>query len=379
MEIQIFELHHRNLNCIGIKLNRNDSRIVLVRNIKCIKWSQTHHCWYGESSEQLLFSLQQIFGENSLILNKSVTLANTSTNSLPDERDIKDIQVITDNKFTKTTEVKLIKFSDWLNSKRYSPNTIRTYLEAIKTFIRFFKGKETGQITNDDIITFNNDYILKNNYSAAFQNQVVNAVKLFFKVNDNILIDLSEIHRPRRSRPLPNVLSKDEIKALLESLFNLKHQCMLSLAYSCGLRVGELISLVLQDIDSKRMVVMVKNSKGNKDRIVPLSPKILNLLQEYYKRFKPQKYLFEGEKPGSPYSNRSIQLVIKRATDKAGILKPVTMHWLRHSYATHLHESGTDIRFIQSLLGHNSTKTTEIYTHISTRSIQNIKSPFDSL
>lgn len=154
---------------------------------------------------------------------------------------------------------------------------------------------------------------------------------------------------------------------------------MLSLAYSCGLRVGELISLLLPDIDSKRHVVFIRNSKGKKDRIVPLSPKVLNLLKEYYQRYKPEKFLFEGDKRGTSYSNRSMQLVIKRAAEKANIKKPVTMHWLRHSYATHLHESGTDIRFIQELLGHSSTKTTEIYTHISTRSIQNIQSPFDSL
>lgn len=379
MNFQIFELHHRNLDCVGIKLDRSDSRNVLVREINSIKWSQTHRCWYGEATESLLISLRKIFGESLLISTTPEIRDKKIVDIFSVKPDDKYVSASTTAKPAKIIEVKLKKFSDWLNSKRYSPNTIKTYLEATKTFFRFFEDKDSGQISNEDIITFNNDYILKNKYSAAFQNQVVNAIKLFYQVNENIVIDLSGIHRPKRSRHLPNVLSKEEIKSILSSLTNLKHQSMLSLAYSCGLRVGELISLLLPDIDSKRMVVFIRNSKGKKDRIVPLSPKVLNLLKEYYQRYKPEKFLFEGDKRGTPYSNRSMQLVIKRAAEKAGITKPVTMHWLRHSYATHLHESGTDIRFIQELLGHSSTKTTEIYTHISTRSIQNIQSPFDSL
>jgi integrase/recombinase XerD len=132
-------------------------------------------------------------------------------------------------------------------------------------------------------------------------------------------------------------------------------------------------------IDSKRNIVLLKNSKGKKDRIVPLSLKILELLREYYKVYKPRTYLFEGQEVGNPYSNKSLQSVLKQALTKAGIKKPATLHWLRHSYATHLLESGTDLRYIQELLGHNSSKTTEIYTHVSTKNIQQIKSPFDDL
>lgn len=154
---------------------------------------------------------------------------------------------------------------------------------------------------------------------------------------------------------------------------------MLSLIYSCGLRCGELLALQPVHIDSKRNIVLLKNSKGKKDRIVPLSPKILEMLREYFKAFKPVTYLFEGRLAGEQYDARSLQLVLKQALQKAGIRKPVTLHWLRHSYATHLLESGTDLRYIQELLGHNSSKTTEIYTHVSTKSIQQIKSPFDDL
>ena len=154
---------------------------------------------------------------------------------------------------------------------------------------------------------------------------------------------------------------------------------MLSVIYSCGLRCGELLALKPADIDSKRNIVLLKNSKGKKDRIVPLSPKILDMLRDYYKICKPKHYLFEGQTEGRAYEARSLQLILKQALKKTGIKKPVTLHWLRHSYATHLLESGTDLRYIQELLGHNSSKTTEIYTHVSTKNLQQIKSPFDDL
>ena len=177
---------------------------------------------------------------------------------------------------------------------------------------------------------------------------------------------------------MPNVLSKEEVKKILEAHVNLKHRAMLSLIYSCGLRRSELLHLKSTDIDSKRNIVIIRQSKGRKDRIAPLSPKILDLLRDYYKMYKPKNYLFEG-KTEEQYSEQSLQSVLKQALKKVNITKPVTLHWLRHSYATHLLESGTDLRYIQELLGHNSSKTTEIYTHVSTKSLQQIKSPFDDL
>lgn len=154
---------------------------------------------------------------------------------------------------------------------------------------------------------------------------------------------------------------------------------MLSLIYACGLRRGELLNLKLIDIDSNRGLLRINQGKGNKDRVVPISEKILELLREYYRYEKPKVYLFEGTTSGQTYSPTSLQEVLKSAVKKSGIKKPVTLHWLRHSYATHLLESGTDLRFIQELLGHNSSKTTEIYTHVSQKSLQKIKSPFDDL
>ncbi|CAM4403079.1 tyrosine-type recombinase/integrase [Flavobacterium terrigena] len=270
-------------------------------------------------------------------------------------------------------------FKNYLLSKRYSQNTITTYCEALKSFLTFFNTKSVKSITNEDVILYNTDYILKNNLSSSYQNQIVNAIKLYFRIVRETSIEIDKVHRPKREKVLPNVLSKEEVKSILLAHNNIKHKTMLSLIYSCGLRCGELLALQPIHIDSKRNIVLLKNSKGKKDRIVPLSPKILEMLRDYYKLYKPKVYLFEGQTAGKPYDERSLQQVLKQALKKANISKPATLHWLRHSYATHLLESGTDLRYIQELLGHNSSKTTEIYTHVSTKNIQQIKSPFDDL
>jgi len=273
---------------------------------------------------------------------------------------------------------KVKSFVLWLKSRRYSPNTIKTYTNAIITFLLYYNDKEIPAISHDDIIKFNNHYILANKYSSSFQNQVINAIKLFLKTIEKTSIDLDYIHRPKKEKLLPNVLSKEEIKLILESHKNIKHKAMLSLIYSCGLRRSELLNLQIKDIDSKRNLVIIRQSKGKKDRVVPLSEKILLLLRDYYKEFKPRIWLFEGQN-GESYSEKSLASVLKQSLTKAKINKPVSLHWLRHSYATHLLEAGTDLRIIQELLGHSSSKTTEIYTHVSTKSIQNVKSPFDDL
>ena len=274
---------------------------------------------------------------------------------------------------------KISKFEQYLRNRRYSPQTIETYSSLIRTFFGYYKQKEPEQITQDDIIQFNDEYIISNELSQSYQNQFISGIKLFFGQIEGRGLDVEFILRPRREHRLPNVLSKEEVKLIIAAPVNLKHRCMLSLIYSCGLRSGELLRLLPEHIDSKRNLIMIRQSKGKKDRIVPLSLKILELLREYYLLYKPQRYLFEGMIKGQPYDQRSLQQVLKQALKKAGIKKPVTLHWLRHSYATHLLESGTDLRYIQELLGHSSSRTTEIYTHVSNQSIQKIVSPFDSL
>jgi integrase/recombinase XerD len=274
---------------------------------------------------------------------------------------------------------KLEDFRRYLLSKRYSASTVKTYTEALRSFLKFYNNKPIAAFDHNDLINYNTDYILENKLSSSFQNQIVNAIKLFFKSIQHIKINPELIHRPKREKTLPNVLSKEEVKALLDAHTNIKHRAMLSLIYSCGLRCGELLALQPIHIDSLRGVIIIRQGKGKKDRITPLSLKILDLLRDYFKAYRPKVYLFEGQNPGQRYDERSLQQVLKHAVYKTGIQKPVTLHWLRHSYATHLLENGIDLRYIQEMLGHKSSRTTEIYTHVSTKSIQKIVSPFDYL
>lgn len=277
------------------------------------------------------------------------------------------------------TEQHLLAFKSYMHYRRYSPNTIKTYIEALEIFFRFFQNRALESLTIEDIIDFNKDYILKKNLSASYQNQVINAIKLFYRNRFDRAMEVDFIQRPRREKRLPNVLSKKEIKAILEAPTNLKHRAMISLIYACGLRRSELLNLTLKDIHSDRNLLFIRQSKGKKDRVVPISMKLIAMLRDYYKAFKPKTWLFEGQIAGEKYSERSIQLVLNQSVSKAKINKQVSLHWLRHSYATHLLESGTDLRYIQELLGHSSSKTTEIYTHVSTRNLQQIRSPFDDL
>jgi len=271
------------------------------------------------------------------------------------------------------------KLRFWMKSRRYSDSTIKTYMDVLRVFFNYFPDKRTDEITNQDIIVFNNEYILKNELSASYQNQLVNAIKLFYKVVQNKHIEIEKVHRPKKPKLLPNVLSKEEIKMILDAHGNLKHRSMLRLIYACGLRRSELLNLKPQDIDSKRGILLIRQGKGKKDRIAPIPDNLVTQLRDYYKAYRPTVWLFEGQKKGTPYSAKSLENVLKQAVLKVGIKKPVSLHWLRHSYATHLLESGTDLRFIQELLGHKSSRTTEIYTHVSTKSLQKIKSPFEDL
>lgn len=359
---------HRGTRVLLIRYTRDEELTGIVRKIEGIKWTATYKAWYTDYSIELLHIVKNLFDPvckiDATVLKEKLAAYN---------QDLKNRQL------TEVVVEQIQKFRDWMSSRRYSQSTIETYTDALRTFLKFHDNKTLQEISNEDVIIFNNKYILANKLSGSFQNQVVNAIKLFFRTIHGTTIDATLIHRPKREKVLPNVLSKEEIKAILEAPSNLKHKAMLSVIYSCGLRSGELIRLKPEHIDSKRNILIIKQSKGKKDRIAPLSPKTINLLRTYFTAFKPKVYLFEGAKEGYPYDERSLQNVLKQSIAKTGIKKPVTLHWLRHSYATHLLENGTDLRYIQEILGHSSSKTTEIYTHVSTKSIQNIVSPFDFL
>jgi Site-specific recombinase XerD len=214
--------------------------------------------------------------------------------------------------------------------------------------------------------------------SASEQNQKINSIKFFYEKVLNRPKEVYEIPRPKKPFQLPGVFSENEVRRILDAEENLKHKCILCLAYAGGLRVSEIINLKISDIDSDRMIIHIKNSKGKKDRIVMLSQKLLIILREYYKSYKPKAYLFEGMN-GGKYSARSIQSLLKTIKKRAGVTKRGSVHTLRHSFATHLFEGGTDILSIKKLLGHNSLRTTMIYTHISKEHINKIQSPLDKL
>lgn len=366
LQISLSRQQRQGQTVVAIRFSRHAEANRAVRNLAGCKWSKTLQSWYIPDQQESIAQAIQVLSEIGFVDYRGLrkTLEPVPEQKAPPQAAEKEY---------------LQAFRQFLSSRRYSANTIKTYTEALLVFMRFMANKPPAQWSLADIQHFNNGYILKNGHSVSYQNQMVNAIKLFLKITENRQIKIEEIHRPRPEHRLPNVLSKEEVKAILQSLSNVKHRCMLSLIYSCGLRRSELLSLKPADIDSNRNLIHIRLGKGKKDRVVPLSGKVLEMLRAYYMTYKPKHWLFEGQAAGQPYDERSLSEVLKKARQRAGITKPVTLHWLRHSYATHLLESGTDLRYIQELLGHKHSKTTEIYTHVSMHSLQKIKSPFDDL
>ncbi|MEK6481379.1 site-specific tyrosine recombinase/integron integrase [Catalinimonas sp. 4WD22] len=260
----------------------------------------------------------------------------------------------------------------------YSPSTIRGYSQMLSIFVRYFPGRDLSTVTEEEVKVFIVHHMAVKRRSRSYQNQLINSIKFYLEHVLGRPRTYYDLDRPKKVYTLPLVLSQEEVKSLLATVGNLKHQAILQTVYGCGLRLSELIHLRIRDIDSKRMVVVIKQGKGAKDRLVPLSPKLLGLLRRYYKEYQPKEYLFEGEK-GGKYGRRSVQQIFQKARILAGIKKKATLHTLRHSYATHLLDAGVDLRYIQVLLGHCSSKTTEIYTHVSKAHIRKITSPLDAI
>ena len=267
-----------------------------------------------------------------------------------------------------------------MKSRNCSMNTIQNYFNSFLQFCYFCQIKKIDkkELDSSQVNKLVLELSTRNGYSISMRHSLINAVLFYYK---NVLgrFDYKNgIIRPKKDKELPHVLSKEAVQSILKNCENLKHRTMLSLTYASGLRVGEILNLKVSDIDSKHMLITVRGGKGKKDRIVMLSEKILVLLRDYFKLYQPSYYLFEGQH-GGIYSEASLRKVLSNACIKANLLERPTLHWLRHSFATHLLEAGTDIRYIQQLLGHASTKTTEIYTHVSNKQIGMIKSPLDHL
>jgi integrase/recombinase XerD len=362
---------HRGEKRIKLKFPYDSEFLERIKKIKGCKWSQTMNCWHvpdNKASQIVLsyFGINLYNDECSSVKDKKKQDRNKK---LPIKGSIPDLR--------KKREIK--QYIEWLKSMRYSEKTILSYTDAILVFFRFCSDKTPTEICNEDIVRFNHDFIIKNGYSVSYQNQSISAIKLFYRTIEKKEIIINEIERPRGSRRIPEILSQSEVENLIKSIVNLKQRAMLSLIYACGLRRSEVLNLRLTSVDSNRRLLIIKGAKGNKDRIAPLPLAMIEMLRKYYKDYKPRFWLFEGSKAGEKYTESSLQQVFRHAVKKAGIAKYITIHTLRHSYATHLLENGIDLRFIQEILGHKSSKTTEIYTHVTSKSIEKIKSPFDNL
>lgn len=387
----------------------------LVRGCGEVKWSNTKRCWYGPGTEEWIQRLRSINGidvEFTSGIGGGKSSANISTRPLlvhtPNfdditipsdkaqpqsidpsgeqniqqqwkERPIKPIPTTQIN-LTPDQTRDLLRWTEYLEGKRYASTTIEVYRQALRLFFIWLSGKNHKEVRKEDISDYMIHLVKEKKCSRSYQNQAINAIKSFYKHIFSIHLSADMIERPRREYKLPQFLTREEVTAIFQTLGNLKHRSMLSLVYACGLRLGEVLRIRLTDIDPAQRLLMIRQSKGNKDRVVPMPESILHLLNDYAMTYKPKIYLFEGQIDNQQYSERSIQLVFKRAVQNSGIRKQdATLHWLRHSYATHLLEMGTNLRDLQALLGHKNIKTTEGYTHISSTNFKHIVSPFDVL
>jgi integrase/recombinase XerD len=259
----------------------------------------------------------------------------------------------------------------------YSPNTIKTYINEISIFLQHIGHRNADAITPQNLKDYLQYCFEKLKLSENTIHSRLNGLKFYY---EQVLKNKKlfwEIPRPKKPLLLPKVISEEKILKGLMEIKNIKHQAILITAYSAGLRVSEVVKIKLNDVDSDRMQIRVNDAKGKKDRVVTLANATLQLLREYYKEYKPQNYLFEGQFANEPYGKRSAQIIFNNAFKRLNIPKNMSFHTLRHSYATHLLENGTDIKYIQELLGHNDIKTTMRYTHVSKKDLGKILSPID--
>lgn len=267
-----------------IKMPKNETDIQFIRKFKFVRWDYSLYKWiipnYGENLELLKIYFNTRIAKIDTIQSEGCMPEKNITGkfinlNLPEL----DLQA--------SKEIEQFKY--WMEHKRYSDSTVKTYLMAITTFLRFLQPKTSAEATNEDMRRFVYQYMIPRKLSFSYQNQAVNAAKLFFKTIRGSVFITEQLERPRREHKLPNVLSKEEVAAILKALQNQKHRTMLSLIYACGLRRGELLNLKPENVDSKRHLLIIRNAKGKKDRVLPISDKIINMLREYYKNYRPKK------------------------------------------------------------------------------------------
>jgi integrase/recombinase XerD len=375
--IQLEPIFHRDKNQIKIGFPYDKELIALVKQIDGSSWSKTHRCWYVENNPSSLRSIFRVF-KGKVRIDSSGIFGKKIDKEDPDKSQEKDV-IPGNYKTGKTISCKKVipeEYENLLRRKRYSPNTIKTYVSMFRDFINYYPQKIVDEITEEDIRRYQDYLVTTRKVSASTQNQAINAIKFYFEKVLKQPRKKYYIDRPLKEYKLPNVLSKEDVKKILNAPSNVKHKCILTLIYSAGLRIGELIYLRKQDIKFERRIITIRKGKGAKDRITILSEKALNILLEYYKKHSPNYWVIEGPER-KRYSKESVRKVFIKALKIVGIKGKYRVHDLRHSFATHLLENGTDLRYIQTLLGHRSSRTTEIYTHVSELKLQGIRSPLD--
>jgi len=355
------------LGRIVVSFHYDPSIVTKIKAIEGRRWHPAEKHWSFPNKDGMLEKILKIFGDNEVQIDPTLKTATSKVRDTP-------------SPLVGEGRGEGYNFEDLrreLVSRKYSYKTIKSYLYYNKDFINN-AGKSPSEIKDEDIKNYL-VYLSETKGSATSTlNQAINALKFYYGAMLKRKF-LYEIKRPRKDKELPIVLSKEEVSRIINGTVNIKHKAILMTIYSGGLRLGETACLEQAHLDRDRMLIFVKGAKGRKDRYTLLSEKALQLIDQYMKRYEPQKWLFEGVRAGRYISKRSIEKVFDQACERAGIKKDVSVHDLRHSFATHLLESGVDLRYIQELLGHTSSKTTEIYTHVTTKSLGKIRSPLDNL
>jgi integrase/recombinase XerD len=392
-KVQLAFLHHRAQDRIAIIFERDAVLNQAIRKLPELRWSKTNTCWHLPLSRKNYYALKAALANKALVDDrllmehfKKLPKNDTST-TVPAIASKKKTAVIPLTKTATRQRIQPVNahvlpaLLRHLNLKGYSPSTKRTYVNEMSQFLQAIKGTPADSFTADRIKDYLNYCHVSLKLSENTLHSRMNGMKFYFEQVLKQEKFFFDIPRPKKPMLLPKLLNESELARLFNALSNKKHKAMLFTAYSAGLRVSEIVKLKLADIDSKRMQIFVERAKGKKDRYVNLSPVLLDILRKYIADHKPRPkvYLFESEQTGASYPTRTVQNIFTNAKNKAGIRKEVGIHSLRHSFATHLLEKGTDIRYIKDLLGHFNLKTTERYLHVSKRQLVNIISPFDDL
>ncbi|NOS57162.1 MAG: site-specific integrase, partial [Cyclobacteriaceae bacterium] len=387
LQVRVEKLFHREQHSLALFFPNDLELKSRVRKIAGATWSQTNKCWYVANRKDLLGEILAAFKDaawvnlTALTKNKEQKIDSPKEVQAPvskpviAQKEIKKAVVVKESE----ESLQLLRMMEQkLNLRGYSKNTCKTYLQQFKEFLRFYSGSPIPDLTEIEIRNYIIYLVEQRKVSKSIQNQAINAIKFFYEKMMMQDRKVYYLERPMREKKLPQVLSQEELMLIFEAAGNVKHRAMLMLIYAAGLRRSELLALRVGDVDLNRNAVFIRGGKGRKDRQSIMAQSLVPLLREYMEKYSPKFWLFEGQSC-ERYSESSLQHILKQAAAKAGIKKQVRLHMLRHSFATHLLESGTSTRYIQVLLGHESPVTTEIYAQVTRFGLDKILSPLDQI